>query len=574
MEFDKESDAIQKLLEMDNGYTIECVENKFKIVKNEINEDEIISKEENFYIESDGSEGIVAKSKVVYGDSIMPYEAITLKKGNRIFVRRMDQVAEETWKPYRQFKPNEEDIYSKQQNKCEAHIMTSSGWKGIRRIIRHRTRKRLFQVSTNKGVVTVTEDHSLLRKNGEKIKPKDLEIGTELMHRKIDGMIDTIRRKYYTDPVEAQRFYLSLKNRDYVHIKHRNGIYSFEHKDYKPTDEIVDISELNYCDYDDFVYDIETIDGTFHAGVGNMIVKNTDSIYTIFTLPDQDKLSKEETLQKIWEVSEECADRISETFKKPIELEMEKIMWPLYLYGKKRYANLYYEKNKDNTFSCKKDFKGIQIVRRDNCKLVKTICEPIFDKLLYDMDVDGAKNIARKWIKDLLENKISIDELVLSKSLKSHYKEVNKAGNKLSKPAHWFLAEKMRKRDPANYPKPGDRVPFIFIENPDKNALQQDRVEDPEYIKEHPGECKPDALYYLDRQIASPLYTIFELLVKDRNGKLFPRKIKNDGSMEISKECKTEISRILWKRERQRRINRQNGNREISDFFKIVKKDK
>lgn len=246
-------------------------------------------------------------------------------------------------------------------------------------------------------------------------------------------------------------------------------------------------------------------------------------------------------------------------------------MWPLFLYGKKRYSCLYYEQQKDKSFTCKKDFKGIQIVRRDNCQLVKTVCNPIFDKLLYDMDLDGAKDIARNWIKKLLDNKVDIDELVLSKSLKSHYKDTNKAGNKLSKPAHWFLAEKMRKRDPMTAPKPGDRCQYIFIENPDKNALQQDRVEDPDYAKDHPDECKPDVLYYLEKQLASPLYTIFELLVKDRNGKLFPKKIKNDGKTETSKECKKEIERLLWKRAKIKKENKLKGNREISDFFSVKK---
>jgi DNA polymerase elongation subunit (family B) len=304
-----------------------------------------------------------------------------------------------------------------------------------------------------------------------------------------------------------------------------------------------------------------------------VIYGDTDSIYTEFTLKNMDKMTKEEKLNKIWDVASECADRISETFQDPIELENEKTMWPLYLYGKKRYANLYYEKQRDGTFSCKKDFKGIQVVRRDNCEYVKSVCNPIFDKLLYDQDIDGAKDIARKMIKDLLDNKVEIEELVLSKSLKSKYKDTNVKGNKLSKPAHWFLAKKMKERDPGTAPLPGSRVQYLFVENKDKNALQADRVEDPEYAKEHSKECKPDVMYYLDKQLASPLYTIFEVIILDpKTGKVFPKKIKNDGKEETSKDCKTEIERLLWKRIKQDKLNELDGNQDITKWFTPAKK--
>lgn len=301
----------------------------------------------------------------------------------------------------------------------------------------------------------------------------------------------------------------------------------------------------------------------------HVIYGDTDSIYTRFTIPGQDLISKESLLSEIWRVSEECANRISKTFKNPIELEMEKIMWPMYLYGKKRYANLCYEKKKDYDgnvyFDSKKDIKGIQAVRRDNCKLVKTVSDSLFKELLYNIDPQAAKNVARKYIKDLLNNKIPIDQLVLSKSLKSEYIEISKAGHKITKPAHWFLSEKMKSRDPMTAPKSGDRVPYIFIETKNKSVLQQDRVEDPDYVKEH--NCVPDLLYYLENQLMSPLYTIFEVIVTDENGNVFPRKIKNDGSTEISMQCKKEIARLLWEKDLRTLKNKISGNNEITNYF-------
>ena len=68
------------------------------------------------------------------------------------------------------------------------------------------------------------------------------------------------------------------------------------------------------------------------------------------------------------------------------------------------------------------DCKGIQVVRRDNCPLVKDICNPVLDKIMYDKDIPGAEKIAADGVKKLLENKVPIEKLVLSKTLKKGYR--------------------------------------------------------------------------------------------------------------------------------------------------------
>lgn len=365
--------------------------------------------------------------------------------------------------------------------------------------------------------------------------------------------------KEFKCPVQAQEFYLKQGNQIFWHWGYDNhkGVYTLERRiNENVTDDIVRIEDLGVVD--DYVYDIETEDGTFQCGPGCMVVKNTDSIYTKFTLPEQDIMDEKDKLQKIFEVSSECADRITETFKKPIELEMEKVMYPCLLFSKKRYVNLCWENpNEPNGI----DAKGIQLVRRDNCPLVKSISKPILEKLMYERDVIGAEKIAREKVRKLLENKVPIDELIISKTLRSHYSDENKNGRKLEKPAHWHLVEKMKRRDPMTAPKPGDRVQYIFIENPDKNALQMDRVEDPEWVRAHPKECVPDVLYYLDRQIASPLATLFGLLYKDSNGNTFP------DTPVGKREALKEVEKRLWNNAKRRKLNQLNGQVEITNYF-------
>lgn len=368
-------------------------------------------------------------------------------------------------------------------------------------------------------------------------------------------------------PLAAQEYLLGRHDLKFCHLDYDNGEYILSFKQgQEASNRIIKIEPLERTEEHQYVYDIETEDGTFQAGVGCMILKNTDSIYTQFTIPGQDKMSDEEKLEKIFQISTECADRISATFKKPIELEMEKIMYPCLLFNKKRYVNRYYEKTKNGIVCSGIDAKGVEIVRRDNCKLVKKICNPVLEKIMYDKDIEGAMNVAREYIGDLLNNKVDMEDLIITKSLKSHYNDKNKNGLEISKPAHWHLAQKMKMRDPMTCPKPGDRVPYIFIETSGKNDQQKDKVEDPEYAKEN--NCKPDVIYYLERQIQSPLETLFSVLVRDKNNELFPYTDKGG----ISKECKREIARLLWDNAKRKKENSKKGQLEIENWFKPIKK--
>lgn len=330
-------------------------------------------------------------------------------------------------------------------------------------------------------------------------------------------------------------------------------------------------------EYSGLVYDLEVDheDHNFQAGKGDIIISNTDSIYTQFLLPDHMKetLSDREQELKIFDVSIKCAERISETFKKPIELEMEKVMTPLYLFKKKRYMMLYKEYADDTEHM---DQKGLPTVRRDNCPYTKDVLNGVVDKLLYEKSITGAEQFAREKIEDLLTDKVPVEKLTISKSLKSHYKTENKAGHKLSKPPHVMLAERIAKRDPASAYQPGDRIPYVFTQSKDRNALQGDKSEDPEYVKTHPN-LKIDSLYYLDHQISKPLYSIFELTVKDpKTGELF-KTDPEDESKEAeavarseSRKAQKEIQKRIWGDLQMRKKNAMQGQTMISDYFKLA----
>ena len=110
-----------------------------------------------------------------------------------------------------------------------------------------------------------------------------------------------------------------------------------------------------------------------------VIYGDTDSVMVKFGLKD---------LHKAMELGQKAADFVSSKFIKPIKLEFEKVYFPYLLINKKRYAGLYWT-NPDKWD--KMDTKGIETVRRDNCRLVQTVIETSLRMLLIDRDVNGAQ---------------------------------------------------------------------------------------------------------------------------------------------------------------------------------------
>jgi hypothetical protein len=87
------------------------------------------------------------------------------------------------WIPYQEFKYFDTNRTEKQQSYADYLIWTNEGWSKINRVIRHKTMKKLYRVETELGTVDVTEDHSLLDKNKQIIKPTECMVGvTELLH--------------------------------------------------------------------------------------------------------------------------------------------------------------------------------------------------------------------------------------------------------------------------------------------------------------------------------------------------------------------------------------------------------
>lgn len=265
-----------------------------------------------------------------------------------------------------------------------------------------------------------------------------------------------------------------------------------------------------------------------------VIYGDTDSVLTIFDVGD---LKGKKAMQKTFEIGKEAADKISKTFRFPIELEFEKCYNPYLLFSKKRYAGLMYTKPDKPDYI---DAKGIQLVRRDNCALVKQVSQKVLDKIMYDKNIDAAIKIVQDTARRLLKHKIDIDDLIVSKSLRKNYASQKKYDrNGLAQTPkdpnlpHFTVAEKIESRNPGTKPKCGERVPYVFIETKNKNDLQYQKAEDPTYVKEN--KLKLDVMYYLEHALCNPMKSLFELYMDDPYKTLFNDVLlENQGQTQIS----------------------------------------
>ncbi|KAG8908616.1 DNA-directed DNA polymerase delta [Tulasnella sp. 403] len=233
--------------------------------------------------------------------------------------------------------------------------------------------------------------------------------------------------------------------------------------------------EAEYCIKNGHEFDAEVVYG------------DTDSVMVRFGCKD---------LKTAMALGSEAANYVTTFFKQPIKLEFEKVYFPYLLINKKRYAGLYWTKPEKYD---KMDTKGIETVRRDNCRLVSTVIETCLHKMLIDRDLNGAIEYTKRTIAQLLQGQIDMSQLVITKALaKADY---------AAKQAHVELAERMRKRDAGSAPALGDRVAYVIVQA-SKGAAAYEKSEDPIFVLEN--NVPIDTRYYLENQLSKPLLRIFE----------------------------------------------------------------
>jgi DNA polymerase delta subunit 1 len=229
----------------------------------------------------------------------------------------------------------------------------------------------------------------------------------------------------------------------------------------------------------------------------NVRYGDTDSVMVEFDVQGR---KGQEAIDYSWVQGELAAEQCTKLFKAPNDLELEKVYCPYFLYSKKRYAAKMYEKNKVGVIAFKKiDVKGLQVVRRDSCPFVRETLKKLLEMVLESSDPTPVITEAREAAKTLIQGKVPIEKLLMSKQLASEYK--------VPMP-HVTVRDKIRARAPGSEPQQGDRVSFVIVKG---DGRMYEKAEDPAWVREK--NVPLDFQYYFTNQFKKPVQDLLEPLV-------------------------------------------------------------
>jgi len=245
-----------------------------------------------------------------------------------------------------------------------------------------------------------------------------------------------------------------------------------------------------------------------------IVYGDTDSLFVDFKVTDPETgkpLEGEAAIKATMHLTEEAGKMVTTCLKAPHDFEYDKTFSPFIIFSKKRYVGNKFE---ESSTEYSQNSMGIATKRRDYAGIVKVIYGGALRILLTQKDVNQAAQFVREKLLDLANGKVSMNQLTLTKALRSDYK---------SAPAHKILAERITLRDPGNAPASGDRISFLYVlpgVGQQASKLQGERIETPSYIKQKG--LAVDMKYYMEHQLMNPLSQLFALVVEQLPGCVAP----------------------------------------------------
>ena len=266
---------------------------------------------------------------------------------------------------------------------------------------------------------------------------------------------------------------------------------------------------------------ITVSDGTKVITKAECVYGDTDSVFFKFNLKTitGKKIINKQALIYTIELAKQAGELATKFLKKPHDLEYEKTFWPFNLLSKKRYDGMLYEEDPEK---CKLKSMGNVLKRRDNAPIVKDIYGGVVNILMKDKSLPKSIKFVNESLQNMIDEKYPIEKLLVTKSLRGYYKNPKQI-------AHKVLADRIGLREQGNKPGAGDRMNYAYIKNTNKKALQGEKIETPEFIKNN--NLKLDYGHYISNQIMKPLLQLFALElenIKEFKDKQFYIKEYND----------------------------------------------
>ena len=316
------------------------------------------------------------------------------------------------------------------------------------------------------------------------------------------------------------------------------------------TDAVKRIEPVDFDGAQQFVYDLETESHHFAAGIGRMVVHNTDSVFLYF----KDKVTDNdtETITGLSALIEPMLAQINALFPRQVKLDFEKVFKDLILLSKKRYIG---DTVSPTGVPLDHLVRGCALVRRDSGPLVQAIYRTISDTMLRDSrqqtDVtlkaweQELNLVISTYIRSIFERRrLDISEFVLSCGIaraRTGYKQVGAH----REPKHILLWDRVecrqdqmlngvRVKSGTNVFAPGMRIEFVAIDTPvlpnemlftidwdahqqfvhSKSKLQVHYLEELDYYLQFKHVIKLNFLWYLESQMYNPLAELMHTVFK------------------------------------------------------------
>lgn len=481
---------------------------------------------------------------VYYGDSVTG-ETPILVRYDKKYIQLMNikdlcweestNKLSESYHKYYIYKSNDKEyIRPNLFYKRVIEVYTENGWVKLKKTIRHKTNKKLYRVSTLNSIIEVTEDHSLLNEQAEKIKPEDCNKNTKLLqwkninlnnfHYILDNTLEYYLSKDYIycyTQLKVQYYYLYFKKLGYNIIVDVVNEYSFSityritivKEELNNSNQIKKVEFIGYSA--DYVYDLETENHHFAAGIGNLVVHNTDSLYIecpkeYYTDLDKkyytNQISKEEyntemvliTFQAIEDIKNKVNNHLyKDNGTHYLKMSYEEVLYPLAFLSKKKYYGIPHETIPN--FKPKDLFiRGLEVKKRGVSELLKIIC---MDLMWKSMDLNNTKTLRElihDKIKEIFTKKWELKDFIQTGVWKPEKQNITLNN----------FVERMKLENKL-IPTPGERFNYVIIKRyPFKydykgrriELTKADKMEYLEVVEQNNYDI--DLKYYFDKQIS------------------------------------------------------------------------
>jgi DNA polymerase elongation subunit (family B) len=459
-------------------------------------------------------------AKLIYGDSVTGKTPILIRINNRTVSITTIEDLFNTYPDQKKIEGLDDKEY-KIINNVEA--WTEKGWTKIQNVMRHKTTKKIYGVLTNTGYVEVTEDHSLLNSNTEEVTPKDLKPGDQLLqsypienHEKKKGNGAFL----FNSQLDAAYQYQELQKLGYkVQLEKAGDSFSLRTFGFVREEEnvIQIVEEISREEDEIYVYDLTTENHHFQAGIGNIIVHNTDSLMVTFP---EGFVTKENYGDRAKMISKHISSKFHEKGQEEINMAWENYFLWFFTITKKRYAGLKIDRDNPNKIPTKQEIKdkkllyirGLISVRGNSCGIVYKNFNEILIDMLLQTPVQQLFDYLHEMCLKIMRRDYPFIDYTFVQKLGQNYKGKSATMN--------VFNEGLKRQGRIH--KPGEDLEYVIVKTYG-DCLKGERMQAPDLFIDN--ENVLDTMSYVVSQIAKPVEQLLTCVYDDSVLKNHEKKI-------------------------------------------------